>query len=204
MLTGQRANRGRDRAGGHARNLTEQAAAIEKVRAQPLRDREHHLPVRHGRQTRGIQPLRPEGEALGVATRAEVPAFARERQQVFVRTTVTANAREAMLEDPAGQELVRYLPDDRAPRAVLAGKSLVVDRLQSVEMVLHQPEQGRRLRASRPVDAGRRRRRVVHAHAATVERRAYASPARGASPSHCRRGSSDATSTCRRPNDACC
>jgi len=54
-----------------------------------------------------------------VAARAEIAALAREREQVFVRTGVAADAGEAVLEDPTREELIGHLPDDRTPRAVL-------------------------------------------------------------------------------------
>jgi hypothetical protein len=54
-----------------------------------------------------------------VAARAEVPALAGEGEQVFVGTGVTPDAREPVLEDAAGKELVRDLRDDGTPRAVL-------------------------------------------------------------------------------------
>ena len=99
-------------------------------------------------------------------------------------TGVTADAREAVLEDTAGEELVRDLADHGAPRAVLVREALVVHRLQAVEMILHQPEQRRRLWASGLVDAVGHRRRVCHvpqAHSQTMERRAYGRLARGLS-----------------------
>ena len=119
-LAGQRANGGRDGAGGDAGDLAEQAAAIETIGAQPLGDGEHHLPVRHGREERRVQPLRPDREPLGVAARAEIAALAGEREQVLVRAGVAADAREPVVEDAAGEELVGDLRDDGAPRAVLA------------------------------------------------------------------------------------
>jgi hypothetical protein len=87
----------------------EQAAAIPTIGAQPLGDREHHLSVRHGRQERRVQPLRPDRESLGVATRAEVPALAGEGQQVLVRTGVAADAREVVFEDTATRVRTREL-----------------------------------------------------------------------------------------------
>ena len=64
-LAGQRADRGGHSARGNASDLTEQAAPIQTIRAQSLQDGEHHLSVRYGRQQRGVQPLRPDREALG-------------------------------------------------------------------------------------------------------------------------------------------
>jgi len=64
-----------------------------------------------------------------VAAGTEVAILAGEREQVLVGTGITPDAREAVLEDAAGEELVRDLADDGAPRAVLARKALVVHRL---------------------------------------------------------------------------
>lgn len=44
-----------------------------------------------------------------------------------------------MLEDAAGEELVGDLRDAGTPWAILAGKALVVDRLQAVQVIRHQP-----------------------------------------------------------------
>lgn len=49
-------------------------------------------------------------------------------------------------------------------------EAVVVDRLQSVQVIRHQPKQRRRVRASGPVDAARRRRRIGHARSGTEER----------------------------------
>lgn len=173
-LTRQPADRGRDGASRDAGDLAEQAPTIQAIGAEQLRDREDDLPVGNGRKQRRVQPLGPDGEPLCVAARAEVPALTREREQIFVRTGVTADAREPVLEDAAGQELVGDLCDHAAPRAVLAREALIVHRLQPVEMILHQPKQRRRLGAPWLVDAARRRHRVCQTHSATVERPAYA------------------------------
>jgi|GEM_PF-6766736 len=50
-----RANGRRDGAGGDARDLAEQAASLPAVGAQPLRNGEHDLSVRHGREEGGVQ-----------------------------------------------------------------------------------------------------------------------------------------------------
>ena len=128
-LTRQRADGRRDRAGGDAGDLAEQAAPVQAIGAPPLRDGEHDLTVRHGREEGGVQPLRPDREALGVAARAEIPALAREREQVFVPAGVTADAGEAVLQDPTGEELVGHLRDDEPPGAVLPSEAFVIDRL---------------------------------------------------------------------------
>ena len=49
-FTRQRADRRRDGAGGDAGDRAKQAATVHAIGAQPLLDREHHRPVRHGRE----------------------------------------------------------------------------------------------------------------------------------------------------------
>jgi hypothetical protein len=44
-------------------------AAVQTIRPEARGNGEHHLPVRHGREGRGVEPLRPDGEPLRVATR---------------------------------------------------------------------------------------------------------------------------------------
>jgi transposase len=83
-----------------------------------------------------------------------------------------------------------------APMYATRSRRTTTDK-QAVEMILHQPEQRRRLRTPGLVDAEGHRRRmshVPHARSQTVERRAYGRPARGLSPWYCVAGYSDATS----------
>ena len=98
-FAGERAHGGAHRVGGDTGDIAEQAAAIPTVRAMPLGDGEHHLPVRHSREQRGVQPLCPEGEPPGVAARADVPTRAREGEQGPVGVAVAPDAREAMLSE---------------------------------------------------------------------------------------------------------
>ncbi|MBC8086732.1 MAG: hypothetical protein H7Z40_05665, partial [Phycisphaerae bacterium] len=48
---------------------------------------------------------------------------------------IAADAGEAVLEDAAGEKLVGDLRDDGPPRAVLAREAVVVDRLESMQMI---------------------------------------------------------------------
>jgi len=155
------------------------------------------LPKRHGREQRGVEPLGPDGEAFGVGAVTEEVALAGGREQVLVGRGVTANARKAILEDGAGEQLVRDLGDHGASRAVLAREAAVVHRLQAVEMIPHQRTQWRSLWASGPGDAEGHLRRACHTRSPSMERRAYAGPARGLSSWNCVVGHSDATSRVR-------
>ena len=72
---------------------------------------------------------------LGRATGADVAASTREREQILVRARLAAEAREPVLEPPAGEERVSDLGDDGPPGAVLAGEAVIADRLQAMQMV---------------------------------------------------------------------
>jgi hypothetical protein len=121
-----------------------------------------------------------------------------------VCTIVAPDACEAVLQYAAREELLRNLRDHWAPRAVLAGEAVIVDRLQAVQMVLHQPKEWRRLGPTGFVDATRRRGRVGHARSGTGERRAYSRLGCGPSPCSCATGRFDATSAWLWSNGACC
>ena len=120
--------------------------AINTVSAKRIRARlncvcEFVRDVGPGRSTgaqRGVRPARcrvrrraiPVGVAVCVVTSSDLQlALAGERQQIFVGARVAADPREAVLEEPARQELIRHVPDDRTPRAVLTRKAIVVDRV---------------------------------------------------------------------------
>ena len=86
-------------------------------------------------------PQTPKRQALRVATRTEVAALTREREQILVLAGTTAHAGEAVLEDAAGEILLDHLGDDRPPVSVTVGEPLVVDRTELGEMLLQQPIQ---------------------------------------------------------------
>ncbi len=58
-----------------------QGAVVEEVRPEPLWYREHHLPVWYVREQALLEPQTPQRQTLRVATRTEVAALAREREQ---------------------------------------------------------------------------------------------------------------------------
>ncbi len=116
----RRRSRGGDGAGSDASHLAEQAAPVQTLDAEPLGNGEHHLPVRHRRDERRVEPLRPDRQPLGVTAGAAVAALAREREQRLVHSRVAADAREPAVEHAAGEELVRGLRDLGPPRAVRA------------------------------------------------------------------------------------
>ncbi len=87
-----------------------------------------------------------------MTAQAEVPALAGERQQVLVRTVVTADAREAVPEDPAREELVGDLRHDGAPRAVCGGERSSYT-LQRAELIRDEAKEHGRSRLCFQADA---------------------------------------------------
>ena len=117
------------------RAISPSRRGVQTVGAQPLGDGQHHLPVRHRREERRVEPLRPDRQPLGVATRAEVAALAREGEEILVRARITADAGEAVLQHATRQKLVGDLRDDGAPWAILAREAVVVDRRQAMQVI---------------------------------------------------------------------
>ena len=111
---------------------------------------------------------------LGSAARAEVAARAGEREQILLRAGLEAEAGEAVFQHAARDKLLGDLRDDGTSRVVLAHGTVVADCLPFVQVIQHQPQERRRLRASGLVDAARRRGCVGHRRSGTEERRAYA------------------------------
>jgi hypothetical protein len=52
-----------------------------------------------------------------------------------MRARVAADAGEPVVEHAAGEERVRDLRDHGPPRAVLARETVVIDRLQAMQMI---------------------------------------------------------------------
>ena len=121
----------------------DQFAMKSKIRTKHFQDREREMPVWHWRED-GLGKQRAEElHFLLVARRAEPPALARERQQVFVGAVVAAHAGEAVGEIPAAHELADDLRDDRAQEPVIVLVGLGVDVQKRVKMrVQALPERG--------------------------------------------------------------
>ena len=58
-----------------------------------------------------------------------------------MRADIAADARETVFQHAAREELVGDLRHHRTPRAVLAREAVVVDRLQAVQVIRHQPKE---------------------------------------------------------------
>lgn len=154
----ERTHRGGHRSRSDSRHIAQQAAPVEAPRAEPLGDRQHHLPVRHRCfQQRLLQPERPEGQPLGVAARTEVARLAREGDEILVPAAggLAPHPREPLGEDAAREELLRHLADHGAPVAVRGGEAVLIAGVERREVVLEQPEQRRVRCAAGLVDASR-------------------------------------------------
>ena len=100
------------RAGGDSAQQPQPAPILEEVRAQPFRQRQHHLAVRHRGEQALVQPQAPLGEPPRVARRTEVAPLATKRHQELGPAGTAAHAGEAVLEQPAVEE-----PADCTPRS---------------------------------------------------------------------------------------
>jgi hypothetical protein len=92
--------------------------------------------VRHVGKKGLLEPDTPDRQALGMATWAEVSAFARKRQQELVLAGITAHACETVFQDPAGLELLDHFAHHRAPVPPTPRETLVVDGAELVEMIV--------------------------------------------------------------------
>lgn len=86
-------------------------------RPQEPRQREHVLPVRHGREDVLLHPLAVQEHALLLAARAEVTGLARVREEELVPAGVAVDAREALVRVAACDETLDDLLLDRAPNS---------------------------------------------------------------------------------------
>ncbi len=76
-LTGQCAHSSGDGPDSDAGDLAAEVAPQDAVGPVPFGDRERDLALRHEREERGIQPLRPDREPLRVAARTNVATLTR-------------------------------------------------------------------------------------------------------------------------------
>jgi len=68
---------------------------------------------------------------------AEVPAFAREGQEILVATIFAFNAGETIVEDAAIKIAVDHLFHIGTEETVLGGKALVIDLLKFLKVILY-------------------------------------------------------------------
>jgi len=111
-------------------------AVVTARRAEPIAvavSRQHHARVRRRRRL------------FDRSAATSGPPVAGRFKDLSTRTGVPSAAHEAMLQHAAGEEPEGVLPYEGTPWAILAGEAVVVDRLQAVQLVRHQPQTRRRL-----------------------------------------------------------
>jgi len=111
------------------------------------------------------KPLAEFDHTLLVAGWAEVPALAREGQEVLVAAGIASDPGEAVLEDSAVEKPVNDASYIRAEKSVLAGKAFIVDLFQGLEVVFHALIEGSGLRFPGAVEVGLRGGMVWGEHA---------------------------------------
>ncbi|HZB77445.1 MAG TPA: hypothetical protein VE526_14530 [Solirubrobacteraceae bacterium] len=94
---------------GHREHRPRQPVIPREQVPQPVRQAQHPLAHGHPRQHSVDQPGRALGHAPAAAARAEAPPLARERHQPLERAFRAPQAREAVRQDPAGQEVAELL-----------------------------------------------------------------------------------------------
>ena len=143
-LAGDGADGRGDGAGGNPGKVAQQSPPVEAEGPEPFGEGKDDLAMGYRGEERLVQPEAPPGQTLGVATGAEVARLAGEGEQVLVGAGVTANPGEAVLQEPAGEELLDDLGDDRAPVAVGRGEALIPDQAQLAKPPVEEPIEGRR------------------------------------------------------------
>jgi hypothetical protein len=98
------------------------------------------------------QPLGPEQLLLLLAGWAEAAAAAGEGDQDAPAARAAPEPGEAVLEQPAAQELPQHPLDHRPQRPVAPGEALGPDPQQLLEVALHEPVERRLTRTPRLVD----------------------------------------------------
>jgi hypothetical protein len=94
---------------GHGEHRPRQPVIPREQVPQPVRQAQHPLAHGHPRQHPVHQPSRALGHAPAAAARAEAPPLARKRHQPLERALRASQAREAVRQDPARQEVAELL-----------------------------------------------------------------------------------------------
>ncbi len=95
------------------------------------------MPVRECLEDLLTEPLPEFYHSFLMAGGAEVPAFAREGQEILVATIFAFNAGETIVEDAAIKIAVDHLFHISTEETVLGGKALVIDLLKFLKMILN-------------------------------------------------------------------
>ena len=116
-----------------------------------FRDGPHQLPMRNLLEDLASDPLHKGRHSLGLTRRAEIASLAAEGQQVLLATLRTADAGEAVAEDPAFRKTINRLVHHRAQGAIVSFIEIAVTLLELFPVVLQALVKGRSFRMTLPV-----------------------------------------------------
>ena len=115
---------------GGAGQFAEQTAVVAAVDPQPFGDGEDKLPVGDAGADRVRDGVGRQERAFLMATGAQAALAAGEGDEHLVAAVRTADAREAEVQVAAMEELAGHRADDRAPRPVELGITLIIGALE--------------------------------------------------------------------------
>jgi hypothetical protein len=81
-----------------------------------------------------------------------MPPLARKGQKVLMAAVPAAHPRKAVVQVAAVQVAIDYMADIRPEKPILALKTLFIDLLEGLKMILHALVVGGFLRLSRPIN----------------------------------------------------
>ena len=122
---------------GTAAQLGEEFSIIKKVTPEDFGQAEDEVAVGDGLEDFFTEPFAKFHDTLLMAGGAEVPAFAREGQEILVATVFAFNAGETIVEDAAIEVTANDHFDIRAKKTISFGKTVVVNLFKSLKMILN-------------------------------------------------------------------
>ena len=115
----------------------EESSVIEEVSPEDLGYAKSEMTVRYGLKHFFTEPFPEFHHPFSMTRWTEMSALAREGKKVFMPAASTLHTGEAIMEDAAIEVPIDNLPYVGAEEAVLPRKDLIVDLVQSLEVVLH-------------------------------------------------------------------
>jgi hypothetical protein len=109
---------------------------IKKIPAKDFGEAENEMTMRHLFEDIHAEPFSEFHDALLMAGRAEMTAFTREGQQVFMAAVFASDAGKAVFKIAAVQVAVDYFFDIRPPEAILFGKLVNINLHKGFKIIL--------------------------------------------------------------------
>ena len=95
------------------------------------------MAIRHMFQYLLAQPFPEHNHPLLMAGRAEMPALARKRQEIFMPAIATSYPGKTQMQIPAVQISVNHVPDIGPEKSILILVSIIPNHFQFFKMILH-------------------------------------------------------------------